>query len=243
MQAGVTPQMTLSKAMWGAIGLATLAACSVMPHRIAPSVVVIPPPADLPASAPVASEVAAAEVPTGVPASERPQPPTPEDLRAQPTPPASDKLPQAEAQPVAAAVAPVAASAPVPAPASVPPPASAPPPAAAPAAPSRQVLYFKPDAYKLDAVDLPRLEAHAQRLKAAPGLHLVIQAYADWRGDKDYNLALSKKRAQTVARQLVAMGAPPGQIEIVYHGERRGQQEGRSERDVAADRRVELSYR
>lgn len=226
------------KALCSGLLLAMLAACTVGSHRPAPSVMVIPPPPDLPASAPVVADVVTAEPAPSRPAPEPPKPPTPAEMRAEPGPPAPDN----PAQPAAPAVTPAATPAATPLVTPVITPAAAPPPAAEPPAPPRQVLYFKPDAYKLDAADMPRLEAHARRLKASPALHLVIQAYADWRGDKDYNLALSKKRAQTVARQLVAMGAPPGQIEIGYHGER-SQHEGRSERAVAADRRVELSYR
>jgi len=102
------------------------------------------------------------------------------------------------------------------------------------------VIYFKSDAYKIEPAYRPLLEARAHALKASPNLHLVIQAWSDPRGARDYNLALSRKRAETVAKQLLALGVPQYQLELVAHGERRSA----SGPHVAdADRRVELQYR
>jgi peptidoglycan-associated lipoprotein len=124
-------------------------------------------------------------------------------------------------------------------------PAPPPPPAAVVKAPPEppRVLYFEPDAYKLSPRYRPTLEAHARKLKASPNLQLVIRAYTDARGAYDYNLALSKKRAETVAKQLVAMGVPPRRLELAHHGERRATAGGRTGRATAEDRRVELIYR
>jgi peptidoglycan-associated lipoprotein len=105
------------------------------------------------------------------------------------------------------------------------------------------VIYFKPDAYKFEPAYQPMLAAHAKKLKAAPNLHLVIQAFSDPRGARDYNLALSKKRAQTVARFLVAQGVPQDRLELVVHGEPQVRDSSSERVARAADRRVELQYR
>ena len=136
--------------------------------------------------------------------------------------------------------------APPPEPATPAPVAEAPAPASTPlppvaATPPADVIYFKPDAYKFAAAYRRVLAAHARKLKASPGLHLMIQAWADHRGASDYNLALSKKRAETVAKFLIAQGVASQQLELVYHGERR-EPDARGERMAAADRRVELQY-
>jgi peptidoglycan-associated lipoprotein len=102
------------------------------------------------------------------------------------------------------------------------------------------VIYFKPDAYKFEPAYRPVLEARARTLKALPNLHLVIQAWSDPRGARDYNLALSRKRAETVAKFLVALGVQEQQLEVVAHGER---QDAQASHRAFSERRVELQYR
>ncbi|WP_280155577.1 OmpA family protein [Piscinibacter sp. XHJ-5] len=184
-----------------------LTGCGAPDPRVARQVAIIPPPADLPAPPP---ETPAASAPA------RGEAPAP-----------------AEASPVEPPAPTVQAEAAAPPPA--PPPA--PTPVAMPQPPRRaDVLYFKSDAYKVDGRYRALLESHARRLKAEPRLHLIIEAHADSRGDREYNLALSKKRAETVAKHLRQLGVPARQLEIVYRGEPGG------ERVAAAERRVELLY-
>jgi peptidoglycan-associated lipoprotein len=105
-----------------------------------------------------------------------------------------------------------------------------------------RVIFFERDAYKVDDSYRPMLEAHARRMKAMPSLRLLIEAYADRHGANEYNLALSRKRAETVMKQLVALGVPPERMEIAGHGEvRHTARNGMHE--AASDRRVELVYR
>ncbi|HEV7914356.1 MAG TPA: OmpA family protein [Albitalea sp.] len=207
--------MKLAKTVCGAIVAAALAACSGPVPRVAQRVEVIAPPADLPPPAASAAAPAASA-------------PTPEPVAA-----------PAAAEPV------VPPPAPAPPPPAPPPPAPPPPaaPAAAPpvaAAESSAVIYFGPDAYKVDERYRPLLATQAQRLKASPKSRVLIQSYADRRGRSDYNLALSRKRAETVAKLLAADGVSARQIEIVYHGEGR---RGSAGTGGAADRRVELTIR
>jgi len=181
-----------------------------------PAPVVVATPSPVPSRPPPAPVV----VPAAPPAS------APAPAAAEPAPPAGGlgeaggSLPQAEAR-----AAPVAAA-----------------PRAGPAVEPAGVIFFKADAYKFEPSYRSTLLAHAQRLRATPGLRMAIQAYTDGRGASDYNLALSKKRAETVARFLQEQGVPAAQLEIVYHGERSTQEE-RSERLAADNRRVELVYR
>ena len=162
-------------------------------------------------------------------------------------PPADVAAPAASpapAPPTPAPAPPVIAAAPSPSAATSAPPSAppAPEPAEAGAEPvpsSVDVIYFKSDAYKVEPSYRPMLAAHAKRLKAASGLHLLIQSWADRRGARDYNLALSKKRAETVARALVEEGAPADRLEVVAHGERTAA----TRRIAPGDRRVELQYR
>jgi peptidoglycan-associated lipoprotein len=162
---------------------------------------------------------------------------------APPSAPVTAAAPAPAASPAALEPPPaVAIPAPEPATPSAPTPPAPVPARADTAAPSGvDVIYFKPDAYKFDEPYRAMLLAHAKRLKASPGLRMVIQAYADRRGASDYNLALSKKRAETVAKFLIAQGVPAEQLELVSRGGSR--RAAHSERMAAADRRVELQYR
>lgn len=101
------------------------------------------------------------------------------------------------------------------------------------------VIYFERDAYKVDDSYRSMLEAHARRMRTTPALRLQIQAYTDRFGGNEYNLALSRKRAETVMKQLIALGVPPERLEIIGHGEARHT----AKSGAASDRRVELIYR
>ena len=145
-------------------------------------------------------------------------------------------LPRPAAADAQAPVEPPAPAAPPPPPAPPPDPPPPPPlppapPPAPPPLPHGDVILFGPDAYKVEARYRPVLANHAANLRASPQLRLLIQAHADPKGPRDYNLALSKKRAETVARQLRELGVPPQQLILSHHGEEAGA------------RRVELSYR
>jgi outer membrane protein OmpA-like peptidoglycan-associated protein len=161
-------------------------------------------------------------------------------------PPADLPRPATEAPPAdppapapAPAPEPPPAAAPEPAPPPPPPPPPPPaPPVAAPPLPPNDVIRFGRDAYKVEPRYRAALSAHAATLRASPQLRLLIRAHADPKGPADYNLALSKKRAETVAKLLSQLGAPPQQLVVSYHGEQSARE------SASADaRRVELSYR
>jgi peptidoglycan-associated lipoprotein len=160
------------------------------------------------------------------------------------TPPLMKRVEDASAPPprvpiVVAVPKPVggADAAPAPAPAA----ARNPPPPAAPPAPDTSVIYFGRDRYQVDEAYAPLLQAHAKRLLSDPGLMLRIDAFTDESGPSDYNLELSRMRAQMVQRQLRALGVPARQMQVVGHGQGRGGQG--ATRAQASARRVELSYR
>ncbi|MED5617700.1 OmpA family protein [Ideonella sp. BN130291] len=102
------------------------------------------------------------------------------------------------------------------------------------------VIYFDSDVYTVKDEYQPLLEAHAKRLIANPKLRLRIDAHTDNNGPADYNLELARMRAQSVMKQLVALGVPPQQLQIVGHGKGRAAKGGKAQ---AANRRVELTYR
>jgi peptidoglycan-associated lipoprotein len=144
------------------------------------------------------------------------------------------------------AKAPVTVARPVPVP--TPPPTD---PAVAPPARTSDaddempsVIYYAPDVYTVKEEYRPLLQAHAKRLIADPKLKLRIDAHTDDSGPADYNLELARMRAQVVMKQLIALGVPASQLQVVRHGKGgRPAAKGGGAPTQAENRRVELSYR
>jgi len=105
------------------------------------------------------------------------------------------------------------------------------------------VIYFDPDEYQVKESYKPMLQAYAKRLIADPDLHLRIDGHTDDTGPADYNLELARTRAQMVMKQLMGMGVPAAQLQIVGHGKGQPKAKGSNAQSQAANRRVELTYR
>ncbi|WP_299796447.1 OmpA family protein [uncultured Shewanella sp.] len=58
-----------------------------------------------------------------------------------------------------------------------------------------------------------------ERLNSEPHVKVLITGYTDSKGSTDYNLALSQRRAQSIADHLMANGVMPEQIEVRALGE------------------------
>ena len=69
-----------------------------------------------------------------------------------------------------------------------------------------------------------------------PQLRVVCTGHADVTGDRAANLALSKKRAQTVQKHLLESGVLSTRVVLNYFGEERASNRG------ALDRRVEVAF-
>jgi outer membrane protein OmpA-like peptidoglycan-associated protein len=70
-----------------------------------------------------------------------------------------------------------------------------------------------------NAANLAALQAVGQALKANPSARVILHGFSDGKGKPEYNLKLSRKRAEAVAHFLVnSYGIPASQIGIVAHG-------------------------
>ena len=69
---------------------------------------------------------------------------------------------------------------------------------------------------------------------------LMVEGHADERGSREYNLALSERRAKAVKDFLSSSGVSSFNIEVVGYGEERPVKIGSNEESWALNRRAEL---
>ncbi|WP_282177379.1 OmpA family protein [Vibrio nereis] len=75
-------------------------------------------------------------------------------------------------------------------------------------------------------------------LEAYPSTSIELQGYASKVGRADYNMALSKRRAETVKRMLISNGLAPNRVNIVGFGDTKTDNDANDELSHALDRKV-----
>jgi peptidoglycan-associated lipoprotein len=83
----------------------------------------------------------------------------------------------------------------------------------------KRSVYFDFDKDEIKPEYVPVVEAHAQFLRQYRGAKMLIQGNADERGSREYNIGLGQRRADTLRKRLVLLGATASQIESVSLGE------------------------
>ena len=87
----------------------------------------------------------------------------------------------------------------------------------------------------------PILDAVAQTLDGNPDIQLIeIQGHTDERGNDNYNLDLSSRRAASVKRYLVDKGIADDRLTSQGYGESQPVDRKHNEQAWAANRRVEF---
>lgn len=168
--------------------------------------------------------------------------------------PVPPPVPPPVAEPVKPAPAPEPAPAPVPAP--VPEPAPAPVAVAEPPAPTpaptlpakivlgEAVLHFANNGDQLGEEAVKAIQAVADQLKAFPGEYkLVVSGHTSSLGAKAHNKALSLRRAQSVAKVLVAAGIPEARITAEGQGPDQPVADNRTREGQSRNRRVEIDVK
>ena len=105
----------------------------------------------------------------------------------------------------------------------------------------RRSVYYEFDRYDVKPEYRALVERNAAWLRANPSARLVITGNSDERGPSEYNLALGQKRAESVTRLLVVLGAKPGQIEAVSFGKEKPRAQGHDETAWAENRRADFA--
>lgn len=101
---------------------------------------------------------------------------------------------------------------------------------------------FEFDKYDLTPRAREILAAHQAVLASRPGCTIHVHGHADEIGSPAYNLDLSRKRAEEVARVIESQfGIPPGRLQIHPHGETQPVDTSGTAQGMARNRRVELS--
>ncbi len=79
-------------------------------------------------------------------------------------------------------------------------------------------LYFEYDSANLHPRAEKQIDVIAELMKADPSKKLRIAGHTDEKGEDSYNINLSRHRAETVKKQLVAKGVPADQVETAAMG-------------------------
>jgi len=107
----------------------------------------------------------------------------------------------------------------------------------------KRSVYYEFDQYDVKAEYRALVESHARWLKANPQARLTIEGNADERGSREYNVALGQRRAESVTKLLVLMGARAEQIEAVSWGEEKPRGGGHDESAWSQNRRSDFASR
>lgn len=105
-----------------------------------------------------------------------------------------------------------------------------------------KVIYFAFDSSAVEPQYEAVLAAHGAYLASNSGVSIFVEGHADERGTREYNVALSEKRAKTVQNLLSLQGASGNQTEAVALGEEKPVALGHDETSWHLNRRVELIY-
>lgn len=107
---------------------------------------------------------------------------------------------------------------------------------------SKRSVYFDYDSIVIKDEFKPLVTAHAKYLSDNRGRKAVIQGNTDERGSREYNLALGQRRAESVKRMMVLLGASDAQIDAVSFGEEKPRANGTDEGSYAENRRGDIVY-
>jgi peptidoglycan-associated lipoprotein len=103
-------------------------------------------------------------------------------------------------------------------------------------------IYFDYDQDTLREDALSDLLKVSRLMKDNPKYTLLVEGHADERGTREYNLALSERRAKAVEDFLSASGASSFNVEVVGYGEEKPVDNGSNESAWSQNRRAELFF-
>lgn len=99
-------------------------------------------------------------------------------------------------------------------------------------------VFFGFDDASVQASERERLDQNAQCLEKTKGKNVFLSGHTDTSGTEEYNIALSERRAQSVADYMARLGSDPARMQVVPKGETEPTGLGDDK-----DRRVEFQWR
>ncbi|MCK5917206.1 MAG: peptidoglycan-associated lipoprotein Pal [Cocleimonas sp.] len=107
---------------------------------------------------------------------------------------------------------------------------------------AQRVIYFDYDQATILEKYKPILAAHAELLANYPEMRIRLEGHADERGSREYNVALSERRAETVRQYLSFKNVGSEQMENVAFGEEKPLVPSHDNTAWSKNRRVEINY-
>jgi len=107
---------------------------------------------------------------------------------------------------------------------------------------SQRVIYFDYDKAAIRPEYMVLINTHAKLLSKYPNLKMRLEGHADERGSREYNVALSAARSQSVKNIMVAQGPGGNQMRTIGFGEEIPIVRGHNSSSWQKNRRVEIKY-
>ncbi len=107
---------------------------------------------------------------------------------------------------------------------------------------SKRVIFFDYNQAGIRPEYMVLINTHAKLAAKFPQLKMRLEGHADERGSREYNVALSEQRAQSVKRIMGTQGARSGQIKTIGYGEEIPIVTGHDKNSWQQNRRVEIKY-
>lgn len=102
-------------------------------------------------------------------------------------------------------------------------------------------IYFDYNSASITKESVPNLEKMAKFLKANPGMKVELSSHTDVRGNANYNIDLSQRRADHVAKFLIHRGIKPNKLHAVGYGASQPIiKDAQTEEQHAINRRTEI---
>jgi outer membrane protein OmpA-like peptidoglycan-associated protein len=114
------------------------------------------------------------------------------------------------------------------------------PPAEAPTSLPALTVYFDNDQDVLTPKELERLRTFVSQIDRGARTRFEITGHTDSNHTAEYNVGLSKRRAETVQRWMLQWGAPQDQVFLGWHGLQKPVSTNADEEGRARNRRVEI---
>lgn len=101
-------------------------------------------------------------------------------------------------------------------------------------------VYFRTDDSGLDPTLTPHIRDLVNLILGSPGIKVQLEAHADRRGQPEYNMKLSRARANSVRAELISAGLPANRIQSHAYGESHAHSAAGDIEGYLFDRRVDL---